>query len=250
MKTRNTLPILILSCLVIIFSLACGFSVSTPIPPTNTPRPTNTFIPPTNTPLPTRTPVPTQSIFFTEEFSDDLGNLWDLILLGPGRSHAEKLEAEFVDDSMRITIDDEQIYAYYIYNAYDYEDVRLDLRVENLGVNSQNISLICRASADGWYEFSVGSDGLWYLWAQHEGNYDLLVNGGSLAVLMGHATNEYTMICEGDQISMFINGQEVAYSPFRPLIFYYVDGEVGFNISSLYAYPVITDVEWMRISQP
>jgi hypothetical protein len=255
MKTRIILPFVAITALILIVGLACNFSISRPTPtpvPTDTPLPTNTPVPPTKTPVPpTKTPIPTLPIFFTEEFDHDPGANWDLFLMGPGYEHTDKLETSFENSRMRFEITGTDIYAYYFYTAHEYDDVRLDLRVENLGVNSQNISLVCRATDDGWYEFSVGSDGMWYLYAQHDGGrYDLLAMAGARMLKMGHATNDYTMICQGDKISMFVNGEELPYSPFKNTVYFFSHGEVGFNISSIKVFPVITEIDWIKISEP
>jgi hypothetical protein len=73
---------------------------------------------------------------------------------------------------------------------------------------------------------------------------------GAATLKQGHATNDYSMICIGDKIHMFVNGTELPYSPFKPQNYYFTDGEVGFNISSLEATPVIADVDWFEVSQP
>ena len=257
MKSRISLSFLALAGLIMVVGLACGTTTNTPTiapppPPTQVILPTiaPTLIPTQPPPKPTIEPTIGPADYFTEDFSQDPGSLWSLVLRGPGRENTDKITTSFNNGQMRFNITGNDIYAYYFYTPYTYTDVRLDLRVQNIGVNSQNISLVCRANGDDWYEFSVGSDGLWYLYAHQNGEYDQLAQAGAATLKQGHATNDYTMICVGDKIHMYVNETELPYSPFSPKNYFFTDGEVGFNISSLDVTPVIVDVDWFQISQP
>jgi hypothetical protein len=263
MKRSLSFSFIALAGLVLIVGLACAVTskaTPTPVPPPVQPTLTDVptvAVPPTKIVLPTLrptdTPKPTVGPmdFFTEDFLKDPGDtLWSLLLIGPGQDNEDKLETSFEDGTMRFEIKAKDMYVYYFYEPYTYEDVRLDLKFENIGVNSQNIGLVCRASDNTWYEFSVGSDGYWYLYAYDDGNYETLAMAGAASLNMGHATNLYTMVCEGDAIHMYVNDVELPYSPFKPLNYFYTDGQVGFNISSLNVTPVIAEIDWFKISQP
>jgi hypothetical protein len=80
--------------------------------------------------------------------------------------------------------------------------------------------------------------------------YNLISNGGTTSLKQGKEVNEYTMICEGKTISMFVNSQELKLSPVTDNNYGLRDGTVGFNISSLNVTPVIVEVEWFKISEP
>ena len=96
-------------------------------------------------------------------------------------------------------INGNDIYSYFAYDPWRYEDVRLDARAENRGKNNNNVSLICRGSDEGWYEFSIANNGLWWIYAYdgNDGSYSQLANGGSNAIRMGKDINEYTIFCVG-----------------------------------------------------
>ncbi len=190
--------------------------------------------------------------FFTEEFNQDPGSNWSFDVLGPNSNdNAAKATYSFDAGLMIFNIDAKDLYAYYTFNGQAYDNVRVDLNFENRGVNSQNVGLVCRASDEGWYEFSVGSDGLWYLYAHTPSDgYVTLKNGGSKAVKQGKAVNEYGMSCNGDKISLYINGTEVRDSPFVEKKYAFRRGTVGFNVSSLNVIPVKVEVDWFQISQP
>jgi hypothetical protein len=219
--------------------------------PTNPPAPVVTEAPPTEAPVvapPTEAPV--VSKFFTEEFDQDPGSDWAIDILGPGAdAHKDTVKVDFNDGVMRVELPEQDLYYYYTYSGFSYDNVRVDLRADNRGVNSNNISLTCRVSAEGWYEWSVGSDGLWYLYAVTD-KYNDIASGGTTFLKLGKEVNEFTLICNDKKISMFVNGQEIKQSPVTDNKFVLREGSVGFNISSISKVPVIVEVQWFKISEP
>ncbi|MCG2786658.1 MAG: trypsin-like peptidase domain-containing protein [Anaerolineae bacterium] len=186
--------------------------------------------------------------FFVEEFDVDPQWYYEVIL-GNDNSDAEQATYSFDFGKMIFDILGKQLYAYYIYEGQQYEDVRVDISVDNRGVNSQQVSLICRSSDEGWYEFAVQSDGLWELYAISNG-YNRIANGGSTAVKQGKAVNQYTFSCDGEKLSFFINGVEPKGSPYMERKYALRRGSVGFAISSLNVTPVNMEVDWFEVSQP
>ncbi len=66
------------------------------------------------------------------------------------------------DSRLVFDFDTKQLYTYLFYEPFEYENVALEARVENRGMNDNNISLICRYSEDeGWYEFNIANSGLY-----------------------------------------------------------------------------------------
>jgi len=186
--------------------------------------------------------------YFTEEFDQDPG--WDYFLTAGNK---DKITVKFDNSLMKFDIEDVGIYAYYIYEGQKYDNVRIDIRAENRGKNNNNVSLICRASEAGWYEFSTEGGGLWYLYAVAINNekkavYTRINNGGALALKQGKAVNEYGMICNDKEITLIINGQEIKKVTENKFDFRY--GNVGFNISSLNVTPIILEVDWFKTSKP
>jgi hypothetical protein len=201
----------------------------------------------------TDTAVPEQpaaSKFFTEEFDQDPGSDWVIDILGPGAdANKDTVKTEFTNGRLRVELPKDDLYLYYTFTGFTYDNVRLDLRADNRGVNTNNVSLVCRISDDGWYEWSVGSGGDWYLYAVTD-KYNLLTSGGTNFLKQGKAENEYSMACKDKTISMFVNGQEIKQSPFTDNNYGLREGTVGFNISSLKVTPVIVEVEWLKVSEP
>jgi hypothetical protein len=261
MKSRVHLSILVLTALFLITGTACealGLSKptltpepsNTPIPPTNTPNPpTNTPIPPTNTPSPT--PIPTDPILFTEEFNQTFNGdppLWSHFLTSGSES---KLDIKSDGGSLILDLTGKQIYLYLTYDPYNYDNVRFDIRFENRGRNTNNVSLICQYSKDiGWYEFNIGNDGVWNIlfYDIKLNRYRFLTNGGSMNIHPGQGTNEYAIVCKRNDLTLNIN--EVETSHFKDTIFSLQEGKVGFSVSSFDVLPIIIAVDWIKISQP
>jgi hypothetical protein len=261
MKTLR--PLFLFSSLLLIVGLACSAlgGGNTPAQteqpqqpveqPTQPPPATPTeAASATEPPAATDTPEPSTDAleFFTEEFdsSSALDN-WDYFALGTGKDDDLVIEQE--DDHVLFDLKDEDLYVYYVYLPYEYGDVSLTMNAENRGRNNNNVSLVCRMNSDGsqWYEFSVESGGLWYLYAV-DGKYNIIANGGTNSLKQGKEVNEYQLVCEGNDITMYINGDKVKTVTDNKYSF--GDGLVGFNISSLNVLPITVEVNSFEISEP
>jgi len=260
MKTVR--PLMMLAALLLIVGLACNATGGGGDTPSQPEQPQQPAQQPTKEPEPTKVPEteapateapateePAQAQdFFREEFDpdSDLSN-WEYFTLGSGTDDELKIEQE--GDHMLFDLGDEDLYVYFMYTAYTYEDVSITMSAENRGRNNNNVSLVCRMNDDGtqWYEFSVESGGLWYLYAIDEG-YNIIGNGGTNALKQGKEVNEYQMICEGDDITMYVNGDKI--ETITDTKYGFNEGQGGFNISSLNVLPITVDVDWFDISQP
>jgi hypothetical protein len=261
---KNFRPLILFVVFMLVIGLACNAgSTDTPAQPAQPqadpiqpepiqPEPTQPE--PTEPPAPEPTEAPAtqapveQEKYFTEEFDQDPG--WDYFLTA---GDEDKITVEFEDSLMKFDLQDTGIYAYYIYEDQEYDDVRIDVRAENRGKNNNNVSLICRASVEGWYEFSTEGGGLWYLYAvtindQNEAVYNRIDNGGAQPLKQGKEVNEFGMICDGDEITLIVNDKELKKITDNE---YALSGSyVGFNISSLNVTPIIVHVDWFKISEP
>jgi hypothetical protein len=241
-------PFYFIAILILVVSLACGIDFGNE--PTAAPPPEQPQQPPQQPPTEEQPQQPSSSSgpFFTEEFDSD-PNWYFEVIQDNQDSDPESVEITFDDSLMIFEIPESFLYVYYIYQDYSYDNVRVDIKVENRGVNSQQVSLVCRVGDDGWYEFAVQSDGLWFLYAV-SGGYDRLTNGGSNDINQGKAVNEYSLVCDEDEISFFINGEEPKGSPYRESEYSLREGGVGFSISALRAIPVKIEVDYLKISEP
>ncbi|MCX6079973.1 MAG: trypsin-like peptidase domain-containing protein [Chloroflexi bacterium] len=190
--------------------------------------------------------------FYTETFDGDIGNYsyfeWH-----------EKYASAAADDSLSPTTKDgflvfdipsAQKYVYVNYEAFKYTNVRLDLRADNRGKNSNSVSLICRYSDEGWYEANVQNDGLYSILAYvvSDGRYYNIFNGGSNLIKQGKNTNEYSFICNGNDLTLGVNSTKVKTVTDKKYVLQ--EGLVGFGVSSFDSLPVLVNVDAFQISQP
>jgi formylglycine-generating enzyme required for sulfatase activity len=181
----------------------------------------------------------TQKESFLTNFSET-GALadWEHLVLGQGRRN--KVIVEPSSEGLMFTLDDPDLRAYYFYEPVIYEDAVLRMTVENLGQNTNFVSLICRRTGNTWYEFRIQGNGLWFLYNYNAGEYQL-TNGGSQAIKVGKTTNEYEMRCTGNMISLIVNGETVKEYEIRDDL--YTQGQVGLSVSSSpIVFPVLMKV--------
>ena len=231
--------------------------------PTDTPTSTLT---PTDTPLPTDTPTPEFTItpeiqqYFTEEFDQGRSH-WSTFVVdgsgygGPVLSERQVSEiSKFEGKPLTFTFDQKWQYVYHVYEPFNYDDVRIDARFENQGANNNNISLICRYQEKvGWYEFNIANSGIYdILFAKIQSNgaisYGLIFSGGSNEVRQGMVANEYSVICQGNTLILYINGSLAREE--KATDFVLGTGKVGVSVSSFQSLPVKVNLDWVKISQP
>ena len=262
MKTLK--PIFLFSSLLLIVGLACSALAggNTPAQPAQTQppaeQPTQPAVAPTDVPVVTEAPVATDTSapepstsaaeFFKEEFDSSAAlDNWDHFSLGSGQDTDLVIKQE--DDHVLFDLGDEDLYVYYIYLPHEYGNVSLTMNAQNRGRNNNNVSLVCRMNSDetNWYEFSVESGGLWYLYAV-DGKYNIIDNGGTNALKQGKEINEYQLVCDGNKITMSINGTKI--KTVTETTYGFTDGKVGFNISSLNVLPITVEVNWFEVKEP
>jgi hypothetical protein len=241
--------LLLFISLLTVLALACGSAPATEAPATEAPatEAPATEAPATEAPA-TEAPVAEAPAFFTEDFSGGMDN-WAQFQLGNGATETSKLSVTPGDSGVNVTIDTKQMFAYFMYTPYIYENVGLKMSTTNKGANSYQTLLICRFNEAGWYEFAMQNDGLWYLYAFDlaTGKYNQIGNGGATNIKTGKETNEFGMDCVGDQIHLFVNGQELTGSPVKNSDF--PEGQIGFSVSSFETFPVNVDVHSIEISE-
>ena len=175
---------------------------------------------------PSDTPAPEAEPFYTEEFSS-APDTWSYLLLSGDEAD---LDIYTQSDGLVFDITGENVWPYYTYDSYTYTDVRVDARATNLGTNTNNISLICRYTDFGWYEFNVFSSGLYtiYRYESNTNNFHELYSGGVQNLKTGKATNDFAIICEGDRLTLGVNGVEIRTVEDSA----YTDGLVGVAVAS------------------
>lgn len=187
--------------------------------------------------------------YYVEEFDGDLGNFtYDVLNFGNDSSDDATIDAD--DGALKFINNGRDLYTYVYYEPYIYTDVRIDIEADNLATNDNSITLVCRYDEDlGWYEYNIDNDGEWTLYYYDNvvaQRYVQLYDGGSTAIRMGRDTNTYTMICQGQEMSLYINGTFTHSFEHKDL----KEGQVAFGVSSYDSYPVKINVNWFEISEP
>jgi S1-C subfamily serine protease len=188
-------------------------------------------------------------IFYAETFEGEISNLWEYFLTSGSDSNL----TQYVENgNFTVEIDGGDTYVYFLFKDWTFDNPRLDVRVTNKGVNTNFVGLFCRYSDQGWYEAYVQSSGVYsFYYVDQNYNYTQLWEGGSRLVTTGKATNEYTLICDGNTMTLGINGTEVKTLTLTggsyPLL---TEGQVGITVSSGTPIPVIVDIEEFYISVP
>ena len=268
MKTLR--PMLFFASLLLIVGLACSFGGGGT--PTQQPmeQPVQ-LIDPTSAPpqavdqSPTETPPPTEPApqsqggepqpFFTEEFDTPLSSDWSPFLIyDETYSDPDKVTVETEDGSLVWNFDSEYVYYYLFYDAFTYEDVQIETRADNRGKNNNSVSLICRYDPEvGWYEFNIANNGLYnILYAEilksGKIQYNRVANGGSNAIKIGKEINEYSVTCQGDELTLNINGDEVI--SIKEKKYALRSGQIGISVSSENVLPILIEMDWVKISEP
>ena len=219
----------------------------TPVPPTATPLPPPTMAPPTEVPP---SPTPEQKRFFTEEFDDGKDD-WSYFLT---KGDASDLDFYANNGMLVFDITGRYVYSYAVYEPEVYDNVSIEVSVANRGDNTNNVSLLCRYDAKkGWYEANIFNSGLYDIlfgqWraGQTEAFYTELYSGGSNDIRTGMSTNIYRLVCDDNEIALYINDKKVRSVGSE---FGLQRGQIGIGASSFQRYPVSLDFDWVKISEP
>ena len=229
-----------------------------PAAPIITDTPTPIFI---DTPIASATPTlpslqatPTDipagsNPFYTEEFDGNL-DTWVPFMTSGIES---QVDLSFGDGKLTLHLSphEDKIPWYYLINtASTYADVQVEAIVSNTGNNANGVSLICRLSDKGWYEFWLSSSGYYAIYAfDGAGNtYNELFTGGSPAIHAGLSTNVYTAICKGDELALLVNGEQIR--SVTDIRFGLPEGNIGIGASSPQTLPVDLEFESVTVSEP
>lgn len=199
----------------------------------------------------TSTPASRAQSFYTEEFDhDDLA--WTFHIES---GQENDFERRFNDGKLVIHIPAEQTdapSAYLINESIIYDDVKMEVVTTNTGNSQNGVSLICRYSDDGWYEFWISNGGNYAIYAFGPGGEirksgHVLEKGGSPLIHTGQATNVYTATCKGKELSLEINGTLEITTPAR---YDLTEGNIGIGFSSPQNLPIDVEFESLTISSP
>lgn len=183
-------------------------------------------------------------IYYATDFDGGLGD-W-LYFLTNGSD--DGFVAQTVNSNLKFQIDQTNTWVYFYNDAVSMADVRVDTVAANLGRNNNNVSLLCRYSDDGWYEFNIANNGEYTIlyFDASINDYRLLFSGGSTLIKMGKDVNEYTAICQGNNLTLGINGTEVRTVSDKNL----KSGYAGLSVSSFNVTPIDVEFDYFVLSVP
>ena len=193
-------------------------------------------------------------MYFLEEFDSEFNE--DLWFTEVYYTTDEDEDEDFTPDYsieqrrgvLRFEINDPYVYLYQIVEPNLYGDVRIDFEIENKGVNTNNVGAICRYTDYGWYEFVTTSGGYYSIIRYYEDGNKELATGGIKSIRFGvDKKNVYTMICQGKNLILIVNGEEIARVKDDEIP---DDGYAGINVSTQDVVPVQVEINWIQISQP
>ena len=246
---------LLTGCLFVILITACQSATPTPVAtllPTATVPPSQTPIPVTDTPQPTATQTLEPTLLprlFTNEFDSPLAG-WTILQTGNETAPVIKTE----NSSLILQMDAPFVWAYAVYDAQEYDTIRIDARVTNQAGSPSSIGLICRYNeTEGWLEYNVSTDGTYSLlygnWlASGIAEYLPILDGASNLIQPIGAAQEISMVCSGTTVSLLVNQTVVRNADVSR--FELANGKIGITVSSFENIPVIAAFDWVRVSEP
>ncbi len=175
---------LLLIALLIGISLACALSPSTVTEPTT---------------------LPSGSVLFQDDFSRNTSG-WDRMLANEGIM-------DYDAGGYRILVNALQT-NFWTTPRQDFTNVRIEVDTGKLaGPDENRIGLVCRFNGTDYYFFIMSSDGFYGLGLFSEGKAALLGQAemqSSENINKGLAVNHLRADCNGDTLTFFINGFQVA----------------------------------------
>lgn len=261
MKLKPQKTFIFLTALIVLVSLACSVDLyGTPTPAPQSPAQTKATMEPAVESA--QTLPPEQSFtdaqqFFTDEFDGNTNN-WKYLVINGAKSEVIDgivglMSVRPIGGLLIFDLQGPGAWVYATYEPFNYFDVCLDVKVNNRGSNNNNVSLICRKSDAGWHEFNIANNGLYEIkfgriQSDNTVSYTPIADGGSTKIKSGLAENEYGIVCQGNTLTLYINGAEARRLEDQKYLL--PEGKVGISVSSFRDVPVIVDFYWAKISQP
>ena len=211
--------------------------------------PTNAEPPPVESDIPIdRSASQSGEIYYIEPFEDMAG--WYVF---PMRGDENGFGYEVFDNRYRVEITTQDTWVYTMFeDAGDFDDVRIDITVQNRASNTNFVGIICRSSDQGWYEANILNTGEYFIfYGGPEGLEGEMYSGATRLIKTGQKVNAYALICQGEELTLIINETPVVTLPLRTGDFRFLgEGQVGLSVSTSYAIPVVVDFLQYIMSVP
>ena len=223
--------------------------------PTPTPaaeQPAQASATPTAIPTATTVPVSSSGSFYTEEFEGNLDS-WDAFMVS-GTENQVNTGVDGGSLFVQLSPDAEKIPRFYLVNpASDYSSVQMELTTTNYGNNANGVSLICNYDGTDWYEFTISNAGLYSINVYDPSatalqGYIQLAGGGSGAIKSGQTTNVYRAICNGNELTLYIN--DALVKTIVDTTYNLPSGTIGLGVSSPQTLPVEVSFDTLAVSEP
>lgn len=191
-------------------------------------------------PVPTAETLSKNSIFH-DDFSSDISKDWGIKVIS-GLEKQLIWSQEGGQFRIKLLSGNDTNFVF-INKSKSYQDVVVKAEGRYLESSNAYMSVICRASSKGWYEFRVNSQGYYqllrfdqYLKDQGKNAYTDLIGGQFRSPLMktGKDINQFALSCKGKELKAFINNEQIS-KDLRPLVVEdssLSDGAIGFGVSS------------------
>jgi hypothetical protein len=131
----------------------------------------------------------------------------------------------------------------------NWADVVIDVDTRQVsGPNNNQYGVFCRyQDSDNFYEFDISGDGYYAISLRQGGEYKVLKTWTSTnAIKQGEARNHLTVICEGNRLTLQINGQFVAQVSDDSLS----EGKIALVAGSFEEPNVLIAFDNLRVSKP
>lgn len=144
-------------------------------------------------------------LFFTTEF--DRPENWYAWTV----PNSDDYEAVTDGGKLRLTINPKEVTLYTFYELeLSHPNVKIHTLAQKVeGPNANNISLVCRATEQGFYEFSMTSGGYWRIYLyKYDGErytYTTLASGATTAAQLMNRPNQLAATCIEDRLDFYIN---------------------------------------------
>ncbi len=174
---------------------------------------------------PTPIPSPTPSLLFYDDFSN------------PDSGWPSFNEPDYVDDyynnAYRMIENVENTTSWVYPSEYSFADVSIEVdATQNGGPDENDMGVICRLQDDDHFYFGlITSDGYYGIIKMVDGEFNVIGSDyleSSDFITQGSATNHIRMDCNGDVLTLYVNGQQLVQQTDAD----YAQGNVGLIIGT------------------
>ncbi len=238
-------------------------------PPTELPSPEPTAIQeptatrePTQPPVPKATPTEAKSPYYSMDFGGDLSDWSQVVLAGdPNKTYVRQ-----VGNHLKFEVPSPETYVYVENDAFSYKNIYTETEFETIKNGANGIAMWCRGSSKGFYELRVHTIGPqagtyelfrydFLLKQQNKVPYVQLLKGigqvSTYDIHPGLGMNTIGMLCQGNEIRVFLNGVEQLINHEAPgKDDTLTEGTIGLGVMSFSKGSVEVDFHSLTVTEP